>query len=400
MANPVHPEHRRHLRHSSKFPVVYGAMLLLSLHWAVVTYINSTFLEQFISNQAIGALYMIGSTITILAFVFISRVLKELGNYHLTIGLALAEVFVLLGMAATTDMRIVIPLFIAHHAIVPLLLFNLDVFMESFIGNHEERTGGKRGLLLTFMSIAGAIAPLTSGFLIGDGTPRFFLAYIVSALIMLPFIWIIVNNLKHFKDPRYESIEIVSSLRHFWTHRSLRYVFVAHFLLQLFFAWMVIYTPLYLSTVVGFGWNEIGVIFFFALLAYVILEYPIGEIADRYIGEKEMMATGFLILALSTAWLTFISTPSLIPWMVTMFITRVGASLVETTTESYFFKQIGGSDSNVISFFRITRPLAYVLGALIGSFTLLYVELAHLFVILGICLIPGIPLALLLKDTK
>jgi MFS family permease len=375
-------------------------MLILSLHWSVVTYINSTFLEQFIGTSAVGTLYTIGSAFTIVAFLAISRVLDELGNYQLTIGLAIAEILVLVGMAVSGDMRLVIPLFVVHHAIVPLLLFNLDVFMEGMIGHSERHTGGKRGLLLTVMSIAGALAPLLAGFLVGDATPRFFLAYIVSALFMLPFIWIIIKNLKRFKDPVYKRIDILSSLHYFWKRSALRYVFCAHFLLQLFFSWMVIYTPLYLSKVIGFGWSEIGFIIFFALLAYVILEYPIGEIADRYLGEKEMMATGFLIIAISTVWLAFISTAALVPWMVTMFLSRVGASLVETTSESYFFKHTEGSDANIIGFFRITRPLAYMVGALIGSALLLSVTFQGLFMILGLLMLLGIPFALILKDTR
>jgi MFS family permease len=400
MASPVHGEHRRRLRGKSRFSPVYAAMLLLSLHWSIVTYINSTFLEQFISTQAIGTLYIIGSALTVISFLTISRVLNDVGNYQLTLGLAIAEVAVLLGMTVSSDMRLVIPLFIAHHAIVPLLLFNLDVFMEGIIGHKESHTGSKRGLLLTVMSIAGAVAPLIAGFLVGDGTPRFFLAYIASALLMLPFMWVIVKNLKHFSDPAYRRIDVLSSFRYFWTHRDLRFVFGAHFLLQLFFAWMGIYTPLYLATIIGFGWNEIGLIIFVALLAYVVLEFPIGEVADRYIGEKEMMATGFLIVAISTVWLGFISTSALVPWMVTMFLTRVGASLVETTSESYFFKHTEGSDANIIGFFRITRPLAYIAGAGIGSLALLSFSFAGLFIFLGLLMLLGIPLALLLHDTK
>lgn len=400
MGHPSQGEHTHRLRWHSRFSVVYWAMLLLSLHWSLVTYINSSFLEQFMSTEAIGTLYIIGSAITILAFLFISRVLQQLGNYHLTIGLAITEVAVLLGMSVTHDFRLVIPLFVAHHAVVPLLLFNLDVFMEGLVGEHEDHTGSKRGLLLTAMSIAGAVAPLLAGFLIGNGHPRFILAYLLSAFLMVPFIVIVSRHLKQFSDPEYKRIDIFSSFRYFWMHKNLRLVFAAHFLLQLFFAWMIIYTPLYLATVVGFGWNEIGFIIFFALLAYVVLEYPIGEIADRYIGEKEMMATGFLIMAISTAWLAFISTPALVPWMVTMFITRIGASLVEATSESYFFKQIEGSDANIIGFFRITRPLAIAVGAMIGSFALLSVSFSGLFVVLGLTMLTGIPLALMLKDTK
>lgn len=384
----------------ARFGVVYYAMLVLSLHWAVVTYINSTYLHEFVSDKTIGVLYIIGSSFTILAFLFISRILKDIGNYHLTIGLAISEIAVLVGMAVWHDVRIIIPLFIIHHAIVPLLLFNLDVFLESFIGAQEEHTGGKRGLLLTIMSLAGAFAPLATGFLLGGNDPRFYLAYAAGALLMIPFVYLIWKNLNTFKDPAYTHVEVFAALKRFWLHKDLRFVFLAHLLLQLFFAWMVIYTPLYLATEIGFKWNEIGVILFFGLLAYVFLEYPIGQAADLYIGEKEMMAVGFLILAVTTAWLTFISTASLVPWIITLFLTRVGAALVETTTESYFFKHTEATDANVISFFRITRPLSFIIGPLLGSFVLLYIPLSMLFVVLGVCLLPGIVFALMITDTK
>ena len=55
------------------------------------------------------------------------------------------------------------------------------------------------------------------------------------------------------------------------------------------------------------------------ILAYVLLEYPVGILADDYWGEKEMMATGFMIIALAVSILSFISGASLIALMVLMF---------------------------------------------------------------------------------
>lgn len=400
MPTPVFGEVRRRSRAHASFSVLYTALILLSLHWAVVLYVNSTYLEQFVSSEAVGVLYTVGSALTILTFLFISRVLRELGNYKLTLSFALAELLVLVGLAFAPSMRVAVPLFIIHQALVPLILFNLDVFTEDLIGNKEHKTGGKRGLILTMMSIAGAIAPLMAGGLLGSGEPRFAFVYLASAALMVPFIYVILKNFKTFKDPKYKEIKVLSTIRHFWEKENLRFVFLAHFLLQLFFAWMVVYVPLYLASVIGMTWSEIGIVLFVALMAYVFLEYPIGEIADRYTGEKEMMAIGFVVIALSTIVIGFLHTPALVPWMVTLFMTRVGASLVETTTESYFFKKTKDSDANVISFFRITRPLAYVIGALLGSFTLLYLPFGSMFVVLGLVMIAGIFFSLMLQDTK
>jgi predicted MFS family arabinose efflux permease len=139
---------------------------------------------------------------------------------------------------------------------------------------------------------------------------------------------------------------------------------------------------------------------FFAQLAYVLLEYPIGVIADKYIGEKEMMGFGFLMIAISTSWIAFVTESSVLVWAVIMFTTRVGASFVEVTTESYFFKQTKSSDAQIISFFRIARPLSYVIGALIASLTLLYLPFNLLFIVLSFLMIPAMFFTLGIEDSK
>ncbi len=139
---------------------------------------------------------------------------------------------------------------------------------------------------------------------------------------------------------------------------------------------------------------------FFAQLAYVILEFPLGILADKYIGEKEILGFGLLIIIISTSWISFVTATSVAVWAAILFITRVGASFVEVATESYFFKQIDGSDAQVISFFRITRPLAYVLGALIASLVILYLPFNLLFIVVAALLVPALFITLNIVDTK
>ena len=139
---------------------------------------------------------------------------------------------------------------------------------------------------------------------------------------------------------------------------------------------------------------------FFAQLAYVVLEYPVGIIADKYIGEKEMMGFGFLIIAISMSWMAFVTEQSILIWSIIMFTTRVGAALVEVTTESYFFKQTKSSDAQIISFFRITRPLAYIFGALLASLSLLYLPFNLLYVVFALLMIPAMFFTMNIEDSK
>jgi len=287
-----------------------------------------------------------------------------------------------------------------HQTLVPLILFNLDIYMERFIGTEEGTTGGRRGLFLGLMSFAGAIAPLAAGFLVADDGSSFTLAYVASSIFLVLFLIVMIRSFRRFEDSSYSEIKIFEAIRSFWQIKDLRRVFFAHFTLQLFFAWMVIYVPIYLATVVGFTWPQIGIVLFAGLMAYVFFEYPIGLIADRYLGEKEMMLFGFLIMGMATASFAYLGTASLGVWIFAAFCSRFGASFVETTTESYFFKHTRSDDTHLIGFFRITRPLSYLVGALLGSFTLLYAPLGGVFILLALLMIVGFVNALLLKDTK
>lgn len=394
------PECHNKMQKKAGFKLFYLALLLLAFHWSTVIYVNSTYLEQFVSAKTVGILYICGTLLTVLAFLHATPLLTRFGNRQLTIFLTLVELLALLGMAFLPSPFVIIPLFILHQAVVPLILFTLDIFMEDLIGSKEGSTGGKRGIFLTIMSLMGAFASLGAGKLLGAGTPNFALAYMASAFILLPFLYIIVKRFRGFKDPQYPSFEIIPGIKAFWKYKDVRNVFCAHFLLQLFFAFMVIYAPVYLSTVLKFNWEQIGQILFVGLMAYVFFEYLIGYIADEYIGEKEMMAFGFAIMSISVSWFVFLDSETVLAWMIAMFIARVGASLVETTTESYFFKHTQSKDANVIGLFRITQPLAYMIGAGLGVVVLAFLPYELLFVVLGFCMVPGLFFAMALHDTK
>ena len=376
------------------------ATLLLIFHAFLVAYINSSFLGQFVSPAAVGTIYTVGSALSVLIFLFISRVLHKIGNFKLTFGLLCLNFIAISGMAFAESLRVAVPLFLIHLITLPITFFNIDVFMEQQIGESEESTGSKRGLLLMLASLIGALAPLASGLLVDDGTGNFFYAYLVSAITILPIIGLLLYFFKDFSDPEYDEIDLFAAISSFWQRKNIRFVFLAHFILQMFFMFMVVYVPLYLIGTIGLSWAEFGLVMFFAQLAYVLLEYPIGVIADKYIGEKEMMGFGFLVIAISSSWIAFVTESSVLTWAIILFTTRVGASFVEVTTESYFFKQTKSSDAQIISFFRITRPLSYVIGALIASLTLLYLPFNLLFIVLAFMMIPAMFITMGIQDSK
>jgi MFS family permease len=400
MPVPIQIEERSTVLKKNKFSAHYIAVLFLSLHWACVLYINSSYLEQFVSHTVLTGLYIMGAVLTIASLFGAPSLLSRYGNKKCTLFLAISEFLIFIGMAHATSPYYASILFILHQTTITLLYFNLDILIEATTGKKEDSTGRQRGIFLTIVSITTAFAPLVIGKLIGSGVPDFSFAYILSALILVPFAYIINTGFVEYKDPQYISLNIKNGIAHLLKSNDLRNVFCAHFLLQFFFTWMVIYTPLYLYSVIGFDWEEIGGILFVGLMAYVLLEYFIGLIADKYIGEKEMMAFGFAVTAVATSWFIFLDNSSIGVWMFAMFMTRVGASFIEATTESYFFKHTNGTNTDVIGLFRITRPLSYVIGATLGGLSLHFLDFEALFIILGLLMVPGMFFAIALNDTR
>lgn len=378
---------------------IYPLSLLFIFHSLLVAYINSAYMEQYLSPEGVGALYTIGSAVAVIAFLFFSHALRAIGNVRLTLILAAIDIISLVILGTTEFRATAIVAFTTFLIVNPLLYLNIDIFSETIIGNDESATGSRRGLTLTIMSVAAALAPFVMGIIV-DGTDNLHLVYRTAAAIFFLFVIFVICNFRNFVDPIYKTLSIKTSLESMWKYTDLRNVMFSHFLLQVFFAWTIIYIPLYMVTEIGFHWDEMGFILGVGLLAYIFIEWPVGIIADKWIGEKEIMALGFLVLSVSASWITFMTSADLIPWMVLLFMTRVGAAMVEATTESYFFKHTNGGDADAIGFFRLLRPLAQVFGALLGSAALLYLPFNLIFIVLGLVMVPGILFTLALKDTK
>lgn len=380
--------------------LIYVLSILFALHNVLILYVNSTFIEQFIPREMIGTFYVVGSAIAVLAFLFIARILRRVGNLRLTIWLAISEIIMLTLLGVTAHPALVISAFVMFLIINPLIYLNLDIFSESLIGDEENNTGLKRGIALTLMSIAAVLGPLAIGPLVGEGAADLRNVYFVSAAVFSLFVLVVLTRFRAFEDPVYSEIQVMDALADFWHNRDIRFSLLAQLILQIAFSWLVIYVPLYLATEIGMSWDMIGTVIAFGLFAYVLLEFPVGYIADRYIGEKEMMALGFVFLSLSIASISFVTDTNPLPWIIIMFMTRVGASLVEATVESYFFKHTKGNDTNYLSFFRLTRPLAFVAGGLLGSACLLFLPFSLIFIILATVMLSGILFASLLHDTR
>lgn len=384
---------------SIHFYWVHLIAIVFNFQALLVGYSASTYIEQFVTPQIVGILYAVGAFGSMLLFLGLPSLLRQFGNVQVTLALMLGSLITLSTIIEAPIAYISILALVLFLVLNPLLYLNIDIFFETLVGKNEKGTGHKRGLTLALMSAAAMVAPLTISYLTRDSDsliPVFWVAGATGVVFMI----IIIAAFRRFYDPVYEKIDVIHLVKKCWRIFDIRIVLSTHFILQIFFTWTVVFFPLYLATEIGLSWGSIGTIIATGLFAYTIFEYPIGILADDYWGEKEMMAVGFLILALTTAGITAMSSPEIWPWMLLMFTSRIGASMVEVTTESHFFKKVQGEDAALMSIFRLMRPLGSVLGALLGSAALLFLPFQLIFLALSAVLVVGIFLTLFIHDTR
>ena len=224
--------------------------------------------------------------------------------------------------------------------------------------------------------------------------------YLLSALFMALVCIIFTLFLHDFKDPEYKEVSILKTVSFFWQKKDYLKIYFISLILKFFYAWMIIYTPIYLHEYIGFDWIQIGVIFSLMLLPFVILEFPLGKLSDG-IGEKKMLLIGFLIISISTLMIPLFTIKSLFFWALILFITRIGAATIEIMSESHFFKSTKEENADILSFFRNTNPLSYIIAPLLAiPILLLMPSFQYLFYVLGVIMLCGFLISLRLRDVK
>lgn len=376
--------------------IIYLAGFLFSIPLALTSYVNSSFLESHINNYYVSIVYIIASSIAILGLLKMPKFLSKIGNRKAILSFSLISFLSLIALAFTSNIYIVIASIGIYFIFTDFIIASLDIFIEDFSKNHN--VGKLRGLYLMIINFSWVIAQMLSGSIIQKSSYQGI--YLFSAFFMILVVAIFMIFLKDFIDPKYVKVPVSKTIKHFFKNKNLLKIYLVNLILKFFFAWMVIYTPIYLHEYLNFSWSKIGLIFTIMLIPFVLLDYPLGKLSDK-IGEKKMLIAGFVIAIISTFSIAFINNPILIYFAIALFFTRVGAATIEIMSESYFFKEITERDADVISFFRNTYPLSFIIGPLLAIPVLMFIpSFEYLFVVLTIVLLLGLWITLKLKDVK
>ncbi len=395
------------------FIVLSIVMSFFSMQGSLIMYMNSSYLKHAIMSthsfatmplwhnpdNMVGTIYTIASLISLLLLFAAPRILGRFGNYRWTLSLVVVQTILLIGLAIFDSAWFIIPIFIVQTALAAILYFNFDIFLEYY--SSDNRTGLVRGIIEALTSLAWLFPPLIAGAVVDRfGFP---LIYLLGAAFLAPTIFILMRYMSNFSDMPYEKTPLWIPTRSLAQHPDIVRIYRVNFFLQFFYAWMIIYVPIYLHDTLGVTYGDIGILLTIALTAFVIFPYFEGVVADRFLGEKEMLVAGFFLMGVSSFGFSYFSgTPiGLWGWGLLLFVGRTGAATIETLSQVYFFKQVNGRDASLIAYFRRATPLAYIVAPLAASLLLGFgvVDLKDLFYVLAFIMLGAIYLPLRLKDT-
>jgi MFS family permease len=294
----------------------------------------------------------------------------------------------LVGMITSTNPYIVGASFVVFVSTNTQILFCIDIFIEHF--GDKKTIGKNRGLYLTIINIAWMASPLISSFLItkeGGYKTIYILAFITVVIMAIGLFF----SIKTFKDKTYKKTPFLETYQYLKTNDHMFAITAINFLLQFFFAWMVVYMPIYLYSHIGLGWAQIGIIFTIMLAPFVVIGLPLGVLIDKYnLNKKTLLYIGIIIMSISTFLISSIATKNVLLWGVILFMTRVGASIIETTSEIYFFTHIKEEEAYLLSIFRDMTPVAYIIAPIISTIIFMFLPFKSLFIILSIITLSGL----------
>lgn len=376
--------------------VLYLMAFFLSLAGALPAYIQSSFIESYAGVSAVNWFFIAANLVSLFAILFFPKIIKRYGNYLTTGIISLLFLISLSVLGFATNPLTIFIFFILMQIAINLIWINMDIFVKEFSRNAT--TGETRGIYFTIINLAWILSPSISATIIG--LSGYYGVFLSSALLLFPFLLIFSLKGSQIYSKQKYKISLMKSLKEMFSDKSLKSAFWLATLLNVFFSVAVVTVPIYLHHYLNFSWSEIGLAFSIMLIPFLIVEIPAGFIADKYLGEKEMFAAGFLIVIICLVIFSANNSNSLWFWTAILFLSRIGAALIEAMREAYFFKKVSSRDVDKINIFRTALPLGYLIGSVLSAIILLFWPIQYVFIAAAILICSAFPFILVMKDTK
>ncbi|HHE45801.1 MAG TPA: MFS transporter [Candidatus Moranbacteria bacterium] len=379
----------------SKIRILDLISFLAGFAQASVVYVLSTYFKLSSGIENVGIFYLVAYALILIIFLNLHKIVRKIGKSDILYFSLFLKISVIVGLLFVSPGIGGIILAMGYIISGSLEWVSLDMILESY--SSDRMSGRIRGKYLTVMNTGILLGPFLSTVILEKyGYYGIFLfLLIINVVISAVGIWGL-RNVNHRFHSRLTIKDVFEKVR---KRKNILRIFHISFVLDFFYALIIIYTPIYLINL-GLSWHQVGIILTFMLLPFIFLQYPVGILADKKIGEKEMLNVAIILMGFSTLVIYFISSNNVAVWSVVLFSTRIGAALIEILRDSYFYKRIDGHDVDLIDIFRMSRPLAYISATGASIPLLLFFPLKTVFILIALVIFSALWSAIHLADNK
>jgi len=391
---------KRHFIHdeklnSNRVNLVGFISFMLGFSQALLAYVMSSYFKQSAGTDNVGIFYLLSYAIILVTLLNLHKLVKQFGKvfvFYLAFILKLIAITALIFLPFSAWGIIFLILYIIAGVLVWV---SLDAILES---SSEDKNSGKiRGINLTIMNAGLILGPLISFKILEDVgfAGIFFVSLIIHSIIFSV-------GLVGLKRARYKfrgKLAVKDLIKKVIKRKNVMRIYYISFTLDFFYALMIIFAPLYLLDL-GYSWHQIGVAFTIMLIPFVLIQYPMGVLADKKTGEKEFLIFAIFVMGISTFIFYCANDPGVVIWTLILLVTRIGAALIEILRDSYFYKRIDGHDVDIIDFFRTSRSTAYITAAILSSLILFFFPMKAIFLVVSIVVFSALYPAFRLVDNK
>ncbi|HPN54831.1 MAG TPA: MFS transporter [Candidatus Moranbacteria bacterium] len=388
---------KKHLEHADKkkLELLSFISFLFGFSQAVLVYVIADYFKEAFGSTNVSVFYFLSYAVSLIGILNMHKIIKKMGKATTMF------LFLFLQVCSVTFLIFSEPSLIGVFLLMAFIISSylawvmLDIIVEDY--SEDKKSGRIRGLHLTVLNTGFLVGPLISTQILEKFgfNGLFFVAMVISMFMFVVALLGLRSDNQRFG----QNLTVRDLVKKIFVNKDVMKIYAVSLALEFFFALMVVYTSLYLLEI-GMSWSEIGIVFTIMLVPFVILGYPVGVLADKKIGEKEMIIFGLVFMAFSSAAIFFITSTSVWVWSLVLFATRIGATIIETLRDSYFYKKIDGRDVDVISFFRTTPSVAYISATAISAITLIFFPLKSVFLIVAFASFFAIFAAVRLVDNK
>ncbi len=372
---------RKHFTKSSS-SILSKVVLLTSLSFAVMDTVWSLYLYSFLNNASSVGFISGGMTLlSVLCFIFFTPIIERFSEQKLLSFGILGMVFGYLLFFIADNILIVL--------IAAIVLVISQVFHAESQGIlvcdscNKKEIGKTEGFVWAIRNLGWLIGPLIGGFVAANiGIPFVFVFCAIFAFMA----FIVINTSKinlcnHKVIQMGKLISSLKNMKHFFSEGNLLKIYIISGGIAIYFGIIYIYTPLYIIQS-GLPDYFVGLFLFAIVIPLVLLEYPLGKLADKK-GYKKFFMWGYLIIAVFSL-LSFLA-DNIYLSLSLLVLATVGAAFIEGNVESFFFKNIKKTDEErYYGPFRTHVDLFSLLGKLICAILLIFFNLHCIYLFLAV----------------